>query len=60
MTRSPQLEGVFLSWLLAQPIGADLAAAADIEISRLGRWQVAIKSAMFRLQSRKTRTNETA
>ena len=31
----PQPEEVFLSWLVAQPEGADLAAAADTEIHRL-------------------------
>lgn len=34
-----QPEDVFLSWLLAQPVGADLAAAANIEIARLQRYQ---------------------
>jgi hypothetical protein len=34
----PQPEEVFLSWLMAQPEGADLAAAVDVEIGRLGRY----------------------
>ena len=34
-----QPEDVFLSWLLAQPPGADLAAAADAEIRRLDRYE---------------------
>lgn len=34
----PQPEEVFLSWLMTQPEGADLAAAADVEIGRLGRY----------------------
>ncbi len=34
-----QPEDVFLSWLLAQPVGADLAKAANIEIARLQRYQ---------------------
>jgi hypothetical protein len=34
----PQPEEVFLCWLMAQPEGADLAAAADVEIGRLGRY----------------------
>ncbi|WP_244483238.1 hypothetical protein [Mesorhizobium sp. 1M-11] len=36
---SPQPEDVFLSWLLAQPGGADLAEAAEIEIRKLQRYQ---------------------
>ncbi|CAM5304260.1 hypothetical protein MAUB1S_05312 [Mycolicibacterium aubagnense] len=34
-----QPEDVFLSWLLAQPAGTDLAAAATIEIARLQRYR---------------------
>ncbi|CAM5443834.1 hypothetical protein ATER59S_02731 [Aquamicrobium terrae] len=34
----PQPEEVFLSWLVAQSDEADLAAAADIEIRRLRRY----------------------
>ncbi|MER9657690.1 hypothetical protein NKJ26_30325 [Mesorhizobium sp. M0152] len=35
----PQAEDVFVSWLLAQPEGSDLAAAADIDIRRLDRYE---------------------
>lgn len=35
----PLPEEVFLSWLLAQPAGADLAAAAEIEIRKLQRYR---------------------
>ena len=35
----PQPEDVFLSWLLAQPAGANLAEAAEIEIGKLQRYQ---------------------
>lgn len=33
----PSPEDVFLAWLLALPLGADIAAAARIEIERLTR-----------------------
>lgn len=33
--RLPEPEEVFLSWLLSQPAGRDLAVAADMEIERL-------------------------
>lgn len=35
----PQPEDVFLSWLLVQPSGADLAQAAEIEIGKLQRYR---------------------
>ena len=34
----PEPEDVFLSWLMAQPSGSDLAIAADAEIDRLNRY----------------------
>lgn len=36
--RPPEPEEVFLSWLLSQPAGRDLAAAADVEIERLRQY----------------------
>lgn len=36
--RLPQPEEVFFAWLLAQPAGSDLAAAAQTELSRLERY----------------------
>lgn len=36
--RLPQPEEVFLAWLLSVPGDADLLAAADAEIMRLGRY----------------------
>jgi len=38
-TALPSPEDVFLSWLLAQPVGTDLAAAATMEIARLQRYR---------------------
>lgn len=38
-TAQPQPEDVFLSWLLAQPAGTNLAEAAETEIARLQRYQ---------------------
>ena len=35
----PQPEDVFLCWLVTQPVGTDLAAAAEVEIARLQRYQ---------------------
>ena len=37
--RPPEPEDVFLSWLMQQPPGRDLAAAASAEIHRLRRYQ---------------------
>lgn len=37
--RLPEPEDVFLSWLMQQPPGRDLAAAARAEIQRLRRYQ---------------------
>lgn len=37
--RPPEPEDVFLSWLMQQPSGRDLAAAARAEIHRLRRYQ---------------------
>ena len=37
-SRLPEPEEVFLSWLLVQPAGRDLAAAADLEIEKLRRY----------------------
>lgn len=34
----PEPEDVFLPWLLSVPCGADMAAAADMEIARLERY----------------------
>ena len=33
-------EALFLAWLFAQPQGADIAAAARVEIARIGRVEI--------------------
>ena len=37
-------EGLFLAWLVAQPPGADIPAAARIEIDRVGRIEIAAET----------------
>ncbi len=37
-SRTP--EALFLAWLFAQPQGADIAAAARVEIARVGRTDI--------------------
>ncbi len=34
-------EALFLAWLFAQPQGADISAAARVEIARVGRIEIA-------------------
>ena len=34
-------EALFLAWLFAQPQGTDIAAAARLEIARMGRIEIA-------------------
>lgn len=34
-------EALFLAWLFAQPPGADIAAAARVELARMGRIEIA-------------------
>jgi hypothetical protein len=38
-SRTP--EALFLAWLFAQPQGTDIAAAAKVEIARVGRTEIA-------------------
>ncbi|MET3613371.1 hypothetical protein ABID16_001676 [Rhizobium aquaticum] len=37
-------EGLFLVWLFAQPQGADIATAARLEITRMGRMEIATET----------------
>ena len=37
-------EGLFLAWLFTQPPGADIAAAAKVEIARIGRIEIAAET----------------